>query len=113
MEIDVNELKQFGRDLGRSITKANTGLRVVVRKNTAAAERTAKRLVPVGEGDLRDSIHSVIEGHQGTVIAGTDHAEYVEDGTSTMAPQPFMTPALQQQTSPFLAAGNEILRKLL
>lgn len=61
-------------------------------------ERTAKRLCPVDTGRLRASItHSLESDSRGLVgVVGTDvhYAPYVEFGTSRMAAQPFLRPAL-------------------
>lgn len=54
----------------------------------------ARRLVPVRTGELRDSLH-VEDGGDGSslVVAGTDHARWVHDGTSDTPAVPFLTDA--------------------
>lgn len=52
--------------------------------------------------DLDESIHRgrTIEGHdniQTTVIADSDHAWYMERGTSKIEPRPFLAPATQRK----------------
>jgi HK97 gp10 family phage protein len=71
-----------------------------VRKTATAIETDARALAPEGPtGDLRDSIHTVFLGDgrgavmDAEVIADVPYARFVEEGTSKMAPQPFMTPA--------------------
>lgn len=56
--------------------------------------RTMKRLVPVDTGALRDSIEWITVDGRGVISVGTEYWEYVEFGTSKMAAQPFIRPAL-------------------
>lgn len=57
-------------------------------------EAHAKRIVPVDEGDLQDSIHSEVSDEGMFVVADADHALFVEQGTSKMAAQPYLRPAM-------------------
>jgi len=54
----------------------------------------AKRIVPVDSGDLRDSIHPEVSDEGMFVVADEEYAAHVELGTSKMAAQPFLRPAL-------------------
>jgi HK97 gp10 family phage protein len=60
----------------------------------------ARRLVPYDSGDLHDSIDHVVAGTpRGPVLilyAGMPYARFVEFGTSKMAAQPYLRPALHQ-----------------
>lgn len=62
----------------------------------------AKRLCPVDTGRLRSSITMVLgqdgDGLFAMVGTNVDYAEYVEFGTSTQRPQPFLRPALKAAT---------------
>lgn len=53
-----------------------------------------QRLTPVDTGELRSSEGAEIDGDVVIVFAGTDHSTYVELGTSKMAAQPYMRPAI-------------------
>jgi HK97 gp10 family phage protein len=55
----------------------------------------ARRYAPVDTGQLVASIE--VDRAQGRVVAGADHATYVELGTRHMQPQPFLRPALYQK----------------
>lgn len=57
----------------------------------------ARRIVPVDEGDLRESLDWSAEGERGVVSVGTDHWEFVEYGTRYMDAQPYMRPALYRR----------------
>lgn len=60
-----------------------------------AAADWARSVVPVETGELRDSI-AVVETEGGwQVQVGSDHWLFVEFGTSSMAAEPFMRPAIE------------------
>lgn len=91
-------------------------------KACALVERSAKQKAPKGNGELRRSITSKVEGEVGVVYTPLEYAPYVEFGTglfaeeggrtdvpwsyqddkgewhttSGMHPQPFMRPALNE-----------------
>lgn len=54
----------------------------------------SQTLVPVDTGDLRDSGEIAQEGDAFVVQYLADHAAHVEFGTSRMAAQPFLRPAM-------------------
>jgi HK97 gp10 family phage protein len=61
---------------------------------------TAKAIVPVDTGRLRDSIdYQVVEDAQQItwiIAPHTEYADFVEFGTSRQAPEPYMRPAWDQ-----------------
>ena len=63
-------------------------------------EGTAKNIVPVDTGELRDSINTnskaIPSGAEATVGTNKEYALYVELGTSKMQAQPYLKPALQK-----------------
>lgn len=91
-------------------------------KACAVVEASAKQKAPKGDGDLRRSITSKIDGYQGIVYTPLEYAPYVEYGTglfaeaggrkdvpwcyqdeegewhttSGMKPHPYMRPALEE-----------------
>lgn len=111
--IDVSDFHKLAADLMRGSAEVELKSKVVVSRSTTATGRDARALCPVGTGELRDSIVVRVDGLEGSVTAGTDHAEYVEDGTSVMAPQPFMTPALNQNSRDFIAGFEHIAGTIL
>lgn len=54
----------------------------------------AQRIVPYDSGDLQDSIHYTSENHKYYVGADEEYAAHVELGTSKMAAQPYLRPAM-------------------
>jgi HK97 gp10 family phage protein len=63
-------------------------------------ESDAKSLCPVRSGNLQSSIHSevTVDGNDVVLTLGADaeYASFVELGTSKMAAQPFLYPAMKQ-----------------
>lgn len=55
----------------------------------------ARRFVPVDTGELRSSIR--VDDTTAEVVADAEHAGYVELGTSRMAAQPYLRPALYKR----------------
>lgn len=111
--IDVSDMHSLGTDLVRGAQGLAPQAALAVGQSTHDAERYAKALCPVESGELRNSISASVRGFEGEVTAGTDHGEYVEDGTSEMAPQPFMGPALARSTGPLVARFEDIAGSLL
>ena len=58
---------------------------------------------------LKDSAEKQVEGLEGEVSYGTDHAWYVEMGTSRMAAQPYLNPAFERNAQRFVQALKDLL----
>lgn len=56
-----------------------------------------ERLVPVDTGELKSTIHTESVGDSVYITVGSDHWFFVEYGTSRMAAQPFIRPALARR----------------
>ncbi|PIB90998.1 HK97-gp10 family putative phage morphogenesis protein [Caulobacter sp. FWC2] len=54
----------------------------------------AQQLAPVRTGELRDSIGGAANEQQVRLFATAEHARAVEEGTSKMAAQPYLAPAI-------------------
>jgi HK97 gp10 family phage protein len=68
-------------------------------------ETHAKVYCPVDTGTLRNSIMvDEVTPNKAVIAPHTDYAEHVEFGTSRMAAQPYMRPALDQHEGEILAA---------
>ena len=59
-------------------------------------EGQAKALCPVDTGNLRNSITHEVEKKEARVGTNVSYGIYQELGTSKMAAQPFLNPALEQ-----------------
>lgn len=111
--------------------KVETG----IAKACALVERSAKQKAPKGNGDLRRSITSKVDGLKGEVYTPLEYAPYVEYGTglfaenggrldvpwnykddeghwhttSGMKPQPYMRPALNENRNKIIEVIKESL----
>jgi HK97 gp10 family phage protein len=82
----------------------------------AWAAEEARRLAPVDTGELRDSIsfeiRKVATGFAIVVLAGAEHALWVELGTSRMSAQPYLRPVLDRIGQTYQAFLAEEMRKV-
>lgn len=65
------------------------------------AEGFAKRLAPVDTGTLRNSITHTTSGETEYIGTNVEYAPYVEMGTSRTRAQPFLQPAIENNTSTY------------
>jgi HK97 gp10 family phage protein len=54
----------------------------------------AKRIVPIDSGNLHNNIRPEVNSEGMFVVADTEYAAFVEQGTSKMAAQPYLRPAM-------------------
>lgn len=106
-------------------------------KACALIERSARQKAPKGNGDLRRSITSKVDGLKGEIFTPLEYAPYVEFGTGLFAekggrkdvpwhykddeghwhstrgqkPQPFMRPALDENRSKIAEVIKESIGK--
>lgn len=117
VDFDADGIRSLSADFHAAGPQALTLTRVVVRKVTEDVERDAKILAPVDTGNLRNSISSDVDntrtGASGVIGPTANYAGYVEFGTSRMAPQPYMGPALDRHADPFERAIAQIIDKAL
>lgn len=106
-------------------------LRAALKKSIEVIEQTAKALVPVDKGHLRDSIKAKVSIRKGrvkaTLIAGSTKASrqakkrdpnspdpfyvrFVELGTVDQKPQPFLQPAFEQHKNKSLERVQTALK---
>lgn len=81
----------------------------VVRKTAFDLEARAKQIVPVDTGFLKGSITTTQTGPlSATVGTPAEYAAYVELGTTTQTPQPYLGPAAEAVRPGFEAAFRAI-----
>ncbi len=107
----TSRIPQLGAELRRRTS-------IAVRKSAFDVEASAKTLVPVDTGNLKEMIQAQkIESTLYHVNAGTEYALRVEFGfhdadslgrVYDVAGQPYMTPAAAKHQEPFLAAIRQI-----
>lgn len=119
MSADTSELRLLAVNLHSSAGTVGAKASQAIRKTAHDIESDAKILAAVDTGNLRSSISTSIEGDGrfGSMSAEigptADYGAYVEEGTSRMAPQPYMGPAFDRR-APSLEqalgqAGEDIL----
>lgn len=110
-----DELRRLAAEITRAASSTGQRAQAVVRKTAFDIESTAKNLVPVDTGNLKGSIgHSDLRtvGRSGSLsveIGPTaSYGVFVEQGTSRMAPQPFMGPAADRHAPSFEQAMAQL-----
>lgn len=104
------DLKGFAASLREAQPRVGAKAAQALRAGGARIERSAKINAPVDTGNLRASINttSTGDGRRGrmTVRVGptANYAPYVELGTSRMAPQPFLGPAVDEHEDAIIKA---------
>ena len=99
----------FARDLVRVASGLDARANAVAEKVGQGALRTAKANAPVESGTMRRNVRLVRKGSTSVVESSTFYAAFQEYGTSRMAPNPFMSPAVETW-GPRLVREVEALR---
>ena len=120
MAVDASEIRKLYADLTNVGPRTGRMAQAAFRKTVLDIEATAKNKVPVDTGNLKGSIgHSDLRsvGTSGSMYAEigptAEYGYFVENGTSRMAPQPYMGPAADIHMPLFEQAiaqlGGEVL----
>lgn len=83
MSMEVEGLNELLESLGNLADTSN--LEAALGKACALVEASAKTKAPKGNGDLRRSITSKVQGDEGVVFTPLEYAPYVEYGTGLFA----------------------------
>lgn len=115
MDVDLSQLNRLAADLGKVGPAVVALSRVAVQKACADTKRDAQAFAPVDTGNLRNSIgyetHATQGGAWGEVGPTASYGEYVEFGTSRMAPHAFMGPAFDRHAGAFVKACEQLAAK--
>lgn len=110
----MSDLARYAADLERAADTLRERASIAVRKATLDTMADAKLVAPVDTGNLRNSITT--DARQGDLVAvveaTADYAAHVEFGTSRMRPQPFMRPAQDRNTEPFMQALGQLIEEV-
>ncbi|MEJ7901849.1 MAG: HK97-gp10 family putative phage morphogenesis protein [Thermomicrobiales bacterium] len=98
--------------LPAAASRVRSELPAVVGRTALDIEAREKGYAAVDTGEMRAGIYSVHGGLSATVSAPVEHSLYVEYGTSRMAPQPFIRPAVEAGAPAFQAAVAELIGRL-
>ncbi|MCT2357080.1 HK97 gp10 family phage protein [Brevibacterium casei] len=113
----MDELARLATDLTAAGERAQGMAADAVAKTAADIAADAKVFAPVDTGNLRNSIGYDITEDSGGVEAEVgptaSYAQFLEHGTSTMAPRPFLGPAFDRRSPGLDAAlksiGGEVI----
>ena len=107
----MSEFARLAADLDRHAEALRDRASAVVRKTVFDTMADAQTLAPVDTGNLKGSITTEVRPGDlvGVVEATADYAAFVEFGTSRMRPQPFMRPAQDRNTEPFMQALAQLI----
>ena len=108
MKVNVAYKNNFAA-LARSVAEKVGEITALCAENTA---QRARELCPVDTGRLQASITAQSEGASARVSADTDYAAYVEFGTSRMAAQPYLVPALIGSAGEAASVAARVLGEL-
>ena len=112
-----DEIRAMAHKFQAAPGKAVKMIRQATVKTTIDTAADARRNAPVDTGYLRSSIATEYEfsgdGVVGSVEAGANYAAYVENGTSRMAPQPFMRPAFDRNRAKWVRAMEQVGAEVL
>lgn len=107
-----DEIRGMANKFAAAPAKATALIRTATVKTTIDTAADARRNAPVDTGYLRSSIATEYEfsgdGVTGSVEAGANYAVHVENGTSRMAPQPFLRPAFDKHREKWIRAMGQI-----
>ena len=104
------EFKWYGDKAIKSIEEA---ISLALEASALVVEGSAKNLAPVDTGNLRNSITHEVEGKEARVGTVTEYAVFQELGTSKMAAQPFLNPALEQNKGNIQKIFADAIREAL
>jgi len=93
VHVESGDVARLAFDLGTAPARVQAPAAAAVDDYVDHTERDAQALAPVFTGRLKAGIHGRRAGLLGEVVSDEPYSEYVEDGTSDTAPQPFMGPA--------------------
>lgn len=110
-EIRIEGSDRLMRRLRNKVNKS--AVNQVVKRNTSQVQEKAMKNAPVDTGFLKREIKLEMDNSNsvGLVIANAEYSPYLEYGTRFMSAQPFMHPAVREQTPIFISDLKEMIRK--
>lgn len=108
IHLDAGAVNRFAAELESSASFAKGLASIAVRRTALAVERDAKAFCPVDTGNLRDSISTTVSGSSAEVGPTAEYGQFVEFGTSRMAPEAFMGPAFDRHAHELESALTKI-----
>lgn len=108
----VKGLDNFTRIAKNKPKEARKAVAQVTNRFAFKIEMTARDTAPFDTGWLSENIYSeMVTDVRYRIIAATEYAIYVEQGTRYMMAQPFLFPALQENYQPYIKTLQKIFGK--
>ena len=113
--VDTSEIDELIADLGDVGRQVEQPTKDSVRHTAEDTQRDGRTFAPKLTGYLADSITVDIspDGMSSEVGPEASYGDYVERGTSVMAPQPYMGPAHDKNEPAFFAESERIADQVL
>lgn len=112
--VDVQGLAEFQGTLDQAASRVEGLAGQVVRKTAHDVQADAQSRAPVDTGALRSSIRAAPRGPLAAEVSpSVNYSHYVEFGTSRMAPQPYLFPALDAKADSFIQAMGRVADQAL
>lgn len=109
MSLDMSQVAALGGRISASAAVAAKEATKALTQSAKNVERGAKSRAPKDTGELSGAVYSATRGGRtAQIIAPTRYAMFNEYGTSKMAPQPFMAPALEAESAAYIASVETI-----
>lgn len=108
-DFDFSEFVSYAAELAQAGPRAQALARLVIAKAANDVQAEAQRNAPVDTGFLRGSISVVNNGLEFEVGPTAHYGLYVEMGTSRMAAQPYLYPALDRVMPGLDAAMAQVI----
>lgn len=120
MTVDTSELRKLSADLATASGRVGREASAALGKAANAVRDSAKALAPARTGALRGSIEVMERSGDGrfasmsaTIGTSIRYGWFNEFGTSKMAPQPYLGPALAANADAYVSAIEKIAEDLL
>lgn len=108
-EWDFSQVVRLENQLGKNADAVEEQSETILTKTGTDVVADAKILAPYEFGNLQDSIGMSGTGLEREVGPTAEYGIWQELGTSVMAPQPFMGPALERNTPGMIAAFEQLV----
>ena len=110
---DMSEFRTLSADLSAAAARVEALAETAVAKSALDVQARAQVAAPVDTGFLMGSISTDIRGLEAEVGPTAHYGVYLEAGTSRMAPQPYLFPALDAVAPGFLQAMGQVIERSL
>lgn len=117
-EVDVSEILALEAELqNQAEARIKEGARIIVRKSTLDTQAGGQARSPVDTGFNRSSITSTFRGNaaefSGETGPTSEYGDFLERGTSRMAPRPYMFPSADITEPKFFEAADKLAEVIL